>query len=372
MTTNPPAVFESMNIEPMSWPSCRFPVTRPDDFEKYADAKKRRAHKAVLKTDLAPAHLIQGLTLAQEARENALLRTLTMNTSTRFSMRTKMRFDFFRTPRPEPEFHPAHSLVGFESPEKVEGDRRRLESLLREGNAAQQRLAEIIAPCRQGARCGSAACRVCGRRFRIHFGGHLAELIANDYADWWAVSLVPADCIYPLGRLHEFDPNHFKDRIRKQLERSELADAAMVLGLDFAVQIFSQSNQAPLWRPHGYTLIRGHSTEAIHAALDPYHPPGPRTPRPIRSRMINKKTILQVTSYAFKCGFNIRSQIGGVDRDTQKRPLDPIHLLETAPLLHRWGFSGRYLLRGLRRTSPAAGKNALYIDDPFIEFVRGN
>ena len=247
-------------------------------------------------------------------------------------------------------------------------------SLLREGNAAQQKLAEIIAPCQRGARCGSAACRVCGRLFRIRFAGHLAEIITTDDDDWFAVSLVPGDCdcMYPLGRLCQFNPNHFKDRIRNQLARSVLKDAAVVLGIDFAVQIFSQPNKAPLWRPHVYMLVRGHSTKAIRAALDPYHPPGPRTKRPIHSRMIDKKTILQVTSYAFKCKFNIRSQICGVDRnrDTHKRPLEPIHLLEIVPLLHQWGFGGRYLLRGFCRTSDVNGKATLHIDDGISEFVR--
>jgi hypothetical protein len=285
-----------------------------------------------------------------------------------------MRFDFFHTPMPPPEFHPAQSLAGFETPEKVEEDRRTLASLLRAGTTKQQQLAQIISSCQHGARCDSAACPVCGRRFRIHFAGHLAKLIENDYADWWAVSLVPVDCdcMYPLGRLRQFNPDQFKDRVRKQLERSELVDAAVVFGIDFAVQVFSQPNKAPLWRPHAYMLIRGHSTAAIHAALDQYYPSGPRTPRPIHSRRITKETILRVTSYTCKFRFNVRSQIGGVNgnRDTEKRPLEPMRLLEIAPLLHQWGFGGRYLLRGFRRTSPAAGKNALFIDDPLIEFVR--
>ena len=283
-----------------------------------------------------------------------------------------MHFNFFKTPKPPLEFQAPKSLVGFELLEKVEGDRRSLELLLREGNAAQQRLAEIISPCKQGARCDSAACPVCGRRFRMRFAGHLAELIANDDADWWAVSFVPKDRIYALGRLRQFSPSLFKDRLRKQLERSGLADAAVVLGIDFAVQIFSQPNQAPVWRPHGYTLIRGYSTEAIHAALDPHYPKAPRTPRPIHSRRINKDTVLRVTSYAYKCQFNIRSQIGGVNGnyDTHKGPLEPAHLLEIAPLLHQWGFSGRYLLRGFCRTSDANGKAMLHIDDEISEFVR--
>ena len=55
-----------------------------------------------------------------------------------------MRFNFLYTPKPLPEFHPAQSLGGFETPEKAESDRRALVSLLREGNPAQQKLAEII------------------------------------------------------------------------------------------------------------------------------------------------------------------------------------------------------------------------------------
>jgi hypothetical protein len=321
------------------------------------------------------ASLWQSKYLIQASRfSSANLELAKLNRKFATNRRLKMRFDFLDTPTPPPEFHPAHSLVGFETLEKAESDRRELVSLLRVGTPAQQKLAEIISPCQPGARCGSAACRVYGRRFRIHFAGHLAELIATDDDDWFAVSLVPGDCdcMYPLGRLRDFNPDHFKDRVRKQLERSVLADAAVVLGIDFAVQIFSQPNQAPLWRPHGYMLIRGYSTEVIRAALDRYYPRGPRTPRPIYSRKIDKTTALRVTSYAYKCQFNIRSQIGGVDgnHDTHKRPLESIHLLEIAPLLHQWGFGGRYLLRGFCRASDPNGKITLQIKNPFSEFVR--
>jgi hypothetical protein len=283
-----------------------------------------------------------------------------------------MRFNFLHTPKPPLEFQPAQSLGGFETLEKVEGNRRTLVSLLRGGTPAQQQLAKIISPCQRGAWCGSAACRVCGRRFRIYFAGHLAEFIATDYADWCAVSLVPADQTYPLGRLHQFNPNRFKDRVRRQLERSELKDAAVVLGVDFAVQIFSQPNRAPLWRPHGYMLIRDSSTNVIRAELDKYYPPAQHTPRPIYSRKIDKKTVLRVTSYAYKCEFKIRTQIVGADGndDTRGDPLEPRHLLEIAPLLHKWGFGGRYLLRGFCRTSDPNGKLTLQLNDPLNEFVR--
>jgi hypothetical protein len=40
-----------------------------------------------------------------------------------------MRFNFLRTPKPPLEFQPAQSLGGFETLEKVEGDRRTLVSL---------------------------------------------------------------------------------------------------------------------------------------------------------------------------------------------------------------------------------------------------
>ena len=93
--------------------------------------------------------------------------------------------------------------------------------------------------------------------------------------------------------------------VRKQLQRSELAGAPVVLGIDFAVQTFPRPNQAPLWRPHAYMLIGGCPTVETRAALEPHYPSGPRTPRPIHSRKIDKKTVLRVTSYTYKSAFNI-------------------------------------------------------------------
>jgi hypothetical protein len=55
-----------MNIEPHVMAKLPIPVTRPNDFEKYADAKKCRAER---KSNLAFANLIRGLALAQKARE---------------------------------------------------------------------------------------------------------------------------------------------------------------------------------------------------------------------------------------------------------------------------------------------------------------
>jgi hypothetical protein len=260
-----------------------------------------------------------------------------------------MTFNFFKTPVPKGEFAPHQSLPGFETMKIAISRRSKLIGILSDGDEPEQQLAKILKCCRKRSRCLSAADPVCLGRYRIWLGATAARLIARDEADWVSVSIVPSDLIFPLGKLHRFHPLQFKDRLRKQLERSQIAAAIGIGGIDFVVQHFS-ANHPPHWHPHAYLLLRCSRVEAREAFEDLYRPDAD-TPRPLRITPVKKDEILNATTYAFKSLFYQRLPCTDSEgnADTSNTDLTDSQWLELAPLLHKWDFTARLILRGLRR-----------------------
>jgi hypothetical protein len=259
-----------------------------------------------------------------------------------------MNFDFFAAPNPPTEFDPHHRLSGFESV-SVAGDRQDdLADILIGGDANAKKLADLIGGCDKGKRCRSGACPICLRRWRRWFAGTVAGLIAEDDVNWWVASLVPPDLVFPIGKLDQFEPAKFKDRLRKQLQRSKISDATAIGGIDLAVQHFDDG-RGEVWHPHAYLLIRKRGKKAIHRALTRFYPSTDDTPRPLRVKKIDKTDLLKPTTYAFKSTFKQRipCKDANGNKDTEEKGLAPKHWLELAPLLHKWGIDGRLIRRNL-------------------------
>jgi hypothetical protein len=262
---------------------------------------------------------------------------------------TTVAFNFFKTPLPQGKFAAHESLPGFETLAAAKSRRSELIRILSAGDEPEQELVKILSRCKKDSRCLSAADPVCQGRYRIWFGATAARLIARDDADWTAISIVPSDLIFPMGALRRFNPFNFKDRIRKQIERGELATASGIGGIDFAVQHFI-AGKPPIWRPHAYLLIRCTPAQA-RTQFEGCYEAGPRTPRPLMVRRVNKDEVLKATTYAFKSVFRQRmpSTDSKGNADTSYTDLTESQWSELAPLLHEWDYGGRLILRGLRR-----------------------
>jgi len=255
-----------------------------------------------------------------------------------------MNFNYFDTPNPPTEFDPRDSLPGFESVSVADVRRDDLVDILIGGDAAAKKLAHLIGECDKGKRCRSGACPICLRRWRRWHGGTVSELISADAVNWWAVSLVPPNLVFPIGKLDSFEPAKFKDRLRKQLERSDISGAVVIGGIDFVVQHFDDG-RAPVWHPHAYLLVRKRGKKAIRRALAKLYPSTVDTPRPLRVKKIDNAKVLKPTTYSYKSKF--KQRIPCVDangnKDTEEKDVAPEHWLELAPLLHEWGIDGRLI-----------------------------
>jgi hypothetical protein len=259
-----------------------------------------------------------------------------------------MNFDFFSATNPISEFDPGRSLPGFETASLAHDRRDDLINVLIVGDAEAKKLAVLLGGCEKGHRCRSAACFVCLRQWRRWFAGTVAGLIAEDDFSWRVVSLVPPDLVFPVGKLHQFEPNKLKDRLRKQLERSDISDATVIGGIDFVVQHFADGRD-PVWHPHAYLLVRRRGKKAIRHALEDTYPSTPDTPRPLRVAKIDKPEVLKPTTYAFKSKFKQRipCEDANGNKDTEEKDLASEHWLELAPLMHKWGIDGRLIRRNL-------------------------
>jgi len=263
-----------------------------------------------------------------------------------------LRFDFFSAAGPSSDFDPRDTLAGFETFSVAKERRQALCEILATGDSAACSLGRVIAGCRNGRRCRSAACPVCSRKFRTVWCGRLAEAIHTSDSDWVSVSLVPPDLRFLRGQLHNFHPNQFKDRLRKQFERGKLgiSRATIIGGIDIALQVFEDPRRQPEWRPHAYMLIKNMSSDVIRNALDRHYPKSDDTPRPLRVTPIKQTPgdAVRVATYSLKNTFSGRlpaTDCVGND-DTEKQNIPDDCWIELAPRLHDWDFEGRLIRRG--------------------------
>jgi hypothetical protein len=267
-------------------------------------------------------------------------------------LEVKLRFDFFSAAGPSPNFDPRDTLAGFETFSVAKERRQALCEILATGDSAACSLGRVIVGCRKGRRCRSAACPVCSRKFRIVWCGRLAQAIHTSFSDWVSVSLVPPDLRFLRGQLHNFHPNQFKDRLRKQLERGKLgiSRATIIGGIDIALQVFEDPRRQPEWRPHAYLLIKDTSSGVIRNALDRHYPKSDDTPRPLRITPIKQAPLdaVKVATYSWKNTFSGRlpATDGLGNDDTAKESIPDDCWIELAPRLHDWDFEGRLIRRG--------------------------
>ena len=238
-------------------------------------------------------------------------------------------------------------LQGFETSAGAVDQKHQLIDVLFATGYKDSELFALLSKCRKGNRCRSAACPTCLRRFRIIWCSWVAQYIDEDLTRWTVASIVPADLAYPLGELDRFDSAHAKDRLRKQLARSEIRRAQAVGGFDYAVQEFE--DRAPKWRPHIYLLISA-CRPYVKQALKRHYPQDAdtRVPLVVKPLEENASTAIKVATYSFKSDFYKREpdfdSLGNAD--TSHSELGPDHQAELALYLHSQGFFGRTIRRG--------------------------
>lgn len=234
--------------------------------------------------------------------------------------------------------------ANFESKAIAAKLRRKDEKCLQGGQKRQRRLADKLAQCRRGERCGSEACRVCKRRFRLRELKQVGAILAK--MSLVRVSVIPAGMLIPLGQLHTADIGKIKNRVRKALERSAICSRTVFGGIDISLN--AENNQIVGWQLHIYLLIEGQNDKVLRKAVRGIFHPDPQAAKPFEFGSVTN--LGAAISYADKAMFELRS---GYIKNGQHRvrglPLKATHRHELLPFLDKLGLGGRLILRGLRR-----------------------
>lgn len=236
-------------------------------------------------------------------------------------------------------------MEDFESKDDAEGRKATLARRLANGDKPARAIAKILLGCARGNRCESASCPVCARKFRSRFAAAVAQVVAADSSVWTAVSAVPLNR-YALGQLNQFAPKQMKGRLRKQFERSDLADIPAFGGIDFnwVINLEGQS----YWNAHWYLLVKAEAL-LVRDALERYFPADQLTARPLVCKELDTKEVLRAATYMLKNRFEMRQSTLDArgNADTKKCEIGDAQLFELMPLLHKWSSVARIFQRNV-------------------------
>lgn len=237
-------------------------------------------------------------------------------------------------------------LGGFETFTEAEARRAFKIEVLGGGNSDQRRLAEKLKRCRKGNRCGSGACDVCGRLFRLRLLQQL-EPILRLRRHWTRASVVPADFLFAEGELANVDLNALRQKIAKRFERWSLRNQIVIAGIDISLNL--EENKAIGWQLHLYMLIEGEHTAQLEEAVKATFLPERSAWIPYRFTQVTGA--VRAISYLYKGVFWRRSRytLFGRRPRTRNIPLKRPELRELLDFLGKYPVSARLILRGLRR-----------------------
>jgi hypothetical protein len=260
-----------------------------------------------------------------------------------------MKFDFREASLNISSSDRSDVVLKIESAAQARNARQRLATALTENGVAGRNLARRIGACNLARPCRSAACPVCLRHFRVWWGSEIVAYMDNTIGPWFTVNVVPSDQSFPVGELNRFRWDHLKDRLRKQIARSQIHRAIILGGFDYSLQGF-KDGRSPKWRPHMYFLTQTGGKKRIQNALLKHYPKDEDTQRPVRVMVqgTTSKDRIATATYSFKSFFYERrpkTDQRGND-DTEKLVLAPLHQAELALLLDRQGFLGRIIRYG--------------------------
>lgn len=204
--------------------------------------------------------------------------------------------------------------------------------------------------------CGTEACRVCMRQFRLWWHGEAVKIMIQRPA-WTRCSIVPSGMLIDYDDLATFDLAAEVKKIRKRLQRSSFLSARIVLGgVDVSLNLFENEIQG--WQFHLYVLVEGADDKELRNAVETAFPPEPLAVRPYCFAPV--KDYLQVAGYAYKAMLERRSSWHSEDGDLQSSglPLKRPDLRELLPFLAKNKVGARLILSGVRRN----GRQLVFTD----------
>lgn len=220
--------------------------------------------------------------------------------------------------------------------------------LRRSADPIAHRLANTLDGCEPERRCESAACPVCVRRFRKRLLKQLKPVYKRE-PHWIRASIIPANCLRPIGRLHGFDLAKAKKTWLKRLMRAPaiLRNAILVGGVDVSVNV--EENVIQGHQVHLYLAIAAPNSKKLRKAIRKTFAPELSAKRPYLVTDI--EDFGPVFSYTMKPMFCRRLSYrneSGQRKGSDVSPL-PSELEEILLWLAEYEIGDRQILRGLRR-----------------------
>jgi hypothetical protein len=216
------------------------------------------------------------------------------------------------------------------------------------GNKRQRRVARALNKCRRHVRCGSEACRVCMREFRIGWVAEATKIMVQQ-PHWTRCSIVSKGLRVRYGALSTFDLKSEIKRLRKRIQRSALNRRIVLGALDVSLNL--EKNKIKGWQWHLYLIVEGENDKALRGAIKSAFPSAPKALVPYDFQQINGSDYLKVATYAYKSVFKRRS--GYTDSQgnhrTKDLPLKGDDLRILLPFLAQHKVGSRLLLAGVRR-----------------------
>jgi hypothetical protein len=226
--------------------------------------------------------------------------------------------------------------------------RREHRRRLAHGNKGQRRVAKTLRQCSRHSRCGTEACAVCLRDFRLHWTGEAVRILLQR-PSWTRCSIITKGLLVPYKQLSNFDLAGEIKRIRKRLERSTLHGRVVLGALDISLNVLN--NNIVGWQFHAYLIVEGVVDKDLREAIKDVFPPEPTAPAPYDFKEIDKTGIIDVVTYAYKSFFKRRS--GYTDSQgnhrTKDLPLKGDDLRRLLPFLAKYKVGARLILSGVRR-----------------------
>jgi len=228
-------------------------------------------------------------------------------------------------------------------------------------------LANELAACRKQSRCGSGACPVCNRAFRLRLASEV-QRVRPDAFEVIRISLIPASFRVEVYDLPAFDLLRWVSSRRRAFQRALPKEALFVGGVDISLNTFE--NGDPHWcfhlygfvlLPKGWGVQNRSKMRRMRAELERRCPPVPK------HRRIGAERVLTVGAldsenfdgaflYAHKGGFYRRSRYAYTREKTGKRSTNAepqaiprLAALELSIFLARYRLGSRLILIGFRR-----------------------
>lgn len=256
----------------------------------------------------------------------------------------------------------------FETFESAKLARKQLVGWLhKQDDPAATALATVLEGCRKTNRCGSGACPVCNRAFRIRLGGEVKRVRPVAF-EVLLISLIPESFRVESGGLADFDLRRWALSRHRAIERALPPESLFAGGVD--VSLNTLENADPHWcfhlygfvlLPLGWGVHNRSKVRRFRAELERRCPPVPKSHRVGAEKVL---TVAAVDSqrfddavlYAHKGDFYRRSRYAYTKKKTGKRSTNvtPQTLprsakVELSLFLARFPLGSRLILVGFRR-----------------------